>query len=243
MNAVAVVSFGQRRWQLDTGQSLTIGRSRACQLKLPDDDHLSRHAGSLQVLDDCVMIRNESRSKPLVLRPQVGEDRVVEPGEATTSRPLAVFSLLFTGSGGCAVSIEVGVFVSYVTTATGAAPPAPITKAPRTVVSPFEPTPAQRRVLLALCEPLLTCAGSAARPATYQEIGSRLNRSPQYIRNVIKVLRDSLDGHGFADVAPQEEDGLHQDFRLATAHWAIRNGRVTVAALGELPARHTPEGQ
>ncbi|MBO3753014.1 hypothetical protein J5X84_43815 [Streptosporangiaceae bacterium NEAU-GS5] len=76
-------------------------------MQLPDDEHLSRHAGSLIVLNDCVLIRNHSEHKPLVVRPSAGEDRVVEPGAATTSLSFPIFSIVFIGKGGSTVTVKV----------------------------------------------------------------------------------------------------------------------------------------
>ncbi|MEV0388483.1 hypothetical protein [Nonomuraea sp. NPDC050643] len=210
-----------------------MGRSRACDVRFPDDEHLSRRAGSLLVLNDCVLIRNDSRHKPLVIRPPAGEDRVVEPGAATTSLPFTVFSIVFAGHGGSTVTVRVD--ARSVTPPSGHRPGEAATRAPETVTSPIALTRAQRNVISALCEPLLVRAGPQAVPATYAQIGRRLGRRPQYIRNVVKSLRESLAGHGVPGLTMDDEDAAHDDFRWALARWAVRSAVVSAEDLHDLP--------
>lgn len=222
-----LVHFDGGLWVISAGDVLTFGRSRSCDIALADDDHLSRRAGSLRVLGDCVMVRNESSRKPLVLRPPVGEDRVAEPGAAITSLPFQTFDVLLTGTAGRVVTIRVD--AARLTphpydedpTATG----------PATRVEPIVLTGTQQRVLRALCAPLLTRSGRVAAPATYAEIGRLLNRRPQYIRNVVKSLRETLAGYGVEGLVRSAGAAAHEDFRGELARWAIRSGWVTSADL------------
>ncbi|MGI5272483.1 hypothetical protein ACQEUU_25230 [Nonomuraea sp. CA-218870] len=227
------VAFGGEQWRVARGQSLTLGRSRACEVRLPDDEHLSRRAGSLIVLNDCVLIRNDSGSKPLVVRPPAGEDRVVEPGAAITSLPFSVFSVVFAGRVGSTVTVRVD--ARSLTPGPGRSGGEAATRTPATVTSPMELTRRQRLVLAALCEPLLVRAGPQAVPATYTQIGRRLGRQPQYVRNVVKSLRESLSGHGIPGLTRDDEAFSHDDFRWALARWAVRAGVVGVEDLHELP--------
>ena len=223
------VAFQDRTWSLAVGQRLTVGRGSACQVRLPDDVHLSRYAGMLTVLDDCVLVRNVSRSKPLVLRPSVGEDRVVEPQAATTSLPFPQFAVVFAGQAGAAVAVAVDA-------RTLAPPQLPDDARSRTTLAtPVVLTPGQRRVLVSLCEPLLIRSGPQAAPATYAEIGHRLGRQPQYVRNVIKSIRETLSGHGIAGLAVEQPEGSHHDFRWELARWSVRSGWVDATDLRDLP--------
>jgi len=217
----ALIKFAGRQWTMPRGDWLTIGRSRSCTIQLPADDHLSRVAALLRVLEDCVLIRNESRRKPLVLRPPVGEDRVIEPGAATTSLPFGRFELILVGRDVVAVGVDV--------TRLARQPDrlAPTTRAPATAAEPIVLTGAQRRVLVALCAPMLTESGPRAQPATYAQIGQRLGRQPQYIRNIVKSLRESLSGYGVEGLTRDDSDSSHDDFRWALARWAIRSGWVS----------------
>src|SRR4051812_13390702 len=69
--AVRVTHRGTERLMV-RGEALTFGRGRDCAIRLPNDSHVSRTAGSITVLEDCVLIRNHSATKPFVLRPFVG---------------------------------------------------------------------------------------------------------------------------------------------------------------------------
>jgi hypothetical protein len=229
-----IIRFRGQAWNPVRGESLTIGRSRGCVLRLPDDDHLSRHAGTVHVLDDCVLVRNDSYHKPLVLRPLVGEDRVVEPRAATASLPYLEFSVLFVGRGGAVTAMEVD--ARALTTARRASAGV-VTRAPETVTRPLQMTPSQHLALVALCAPVLTRTGPDARPASYAEIGRRLGRQPQYIRNVLKSLRESLSGHGVPGLTDEDNFNQHDDFRWALARWALRSGWVDLDSLPALPAK------
>jgi hypothetical protein len=223
---VVTVRLGPEAWTIMAGELLTIGRSRACDVRLPDDDHLSRRAASLRPMDDFVLVRNLSTTKPLVLRPARGEDTVVEPGAAVTSLPHREFHLVLAGRGTSVVVIDVDTRLLTSPqlvddSATGS---------PDTVTAPMNLTPAQHRVLVALCEPLLTGQGADAAPATYAKIGERLERSPHYVRNVVKAIREGMAGHGVPgltmdDGSPAQAD----DFRWALARSALRNRWVTAA--------------
>ena len=223
--AYVLVYCEGRRWAVSVGDVLTLGRSNACEITLPDDDHLSRRAGSLRVLDDCVMVLNESSRKPLVLRPPFGEDRVIEPGAAVTSMPYQTFDVLLTGTAGRVVRIRVN--ANQIT-------PTPCPRdttvtGPATQVEPIRITQTQQRVLRALCAPMLIRSGAMAAPATYAQIGYLLNRRPQYIRNVVKSLREALAGYGVDGLVRAGGDAAPEDFRWELARWAIRSGWVTAA--------------
>ena len=229
--SVAVVRYVGDSWQLAPGGSLTFGRGSGCDIQLIDDRHLSRRAGALVGHDGYVVIRNDSSSKPVIVRPPAGEDRVIEPGAATTSLPLRHFEVILYGEGGVPVTLSVD---------TGP-PPDPPDWLPggsaSTVTAPIRLTPTQRRVLLALCEPMLTLRGPAARPATYSEIGQRLDLKQGYVRNVVKALRESLTGHGLAGLSEDAQDAAVDDFRRALAQWAVRSAWVSHDQLAELEGR------
>jgi len=220
-----LIDFDERQWILAIGEIATIGRSRSSTIQLLADTHLSRHAGSLRVLADCVLVRNESAHKPLALRPPSGEDRIVEPEAATTSLPFPRFELVLVASGTQVLSINVD--ASRLTP--DPLVPDPQTRAPATTAEPIQLSGAQRRILVALCRPLLSESGPRAVPATYADIGRRLDRQPQYVRNTLKALRETLSGYGVTGLTPDDDGPRHDDFRSALARWAIRGGWVTVA--------------
>jgi hypothetical protein len=234
-----VVASGARRWRLGRGERVTIGRSSSCAIQLPADEYLSRRAAALDVLEDCVLVRNLSGSKPLVLRPPLGEDRVVEPGAATTSLPFQAFTVVLAGRDG---AVQVRVDASGVTPAAGKVTGR--TRSAATAASPITFTPGQRRILVALCRPLLCESGSRARPATYAEIGAQLGLRPQYVRNVVKAIRDTLAGYGVAGLVTADAAAPNDDFRLSLAHWLLWTGLITAADLDEdVPAAHGHDEQ
>lgn len=236
----SAATFKNLSWPLLIGRDLVFGRSPECDIRLPPDPYLSRRAGTLRVLEDCILVRNDSSSKPIALRPPTGEDRLVEPGAATTSRPWPVFAVVLVG-GDDTYLIEIR---TPFTGLTGEAIGAPTT-APETITAPLTLTGAQRRVLTALAAPILLNQGDQAAPATYGDIAQRLGLQPGYVRNVLKSLRESLSGYGFSGLTGADNATEHQanDFRWALARWAIRSSWVTeddVYATPLTPAREKP---
>jgi hypothetical protein len=194
-------------------------------VRLPaEDGGLSRHAAVLSALDDFVLIRNVSSSKPFVLRPRTGEDQVVGPGAAVTSLPHRTFDVVLAGGLG---DVAVHIDASAITPAE--APAAAGTRSADTFTRPADLTPGQHRIAVALCRPLLTASGSAARPATYNEIADLLDLSPRYVRKVIGEIREGLTGHGIPGLAKEEGDAPNDDFRLPLARWALWSGWVSAA--------------
>jgi len=228
--AVRVTHHGTER-QLVRGDALTFGRGVDCTIRLPNDSHISRTAGSITVLEDCVLVRNHSATKPFVMRPVVGEDHVVEPGGAVTSLPHRRLQIVIAGMAGTAVHLDLD--VSGVTTAVGPSDCTPSTSDIVTTTTPFPLTPAQRKVVEALCAPMLSQRGADAAPATYQQIGTTLSLSPQYVRNVIQTVRETLTGHGVPDLVTDDPTRPGTDFRWSLARYAIRNGWVSTAAPDE----------
>ncbi|EFC86344.1 hypothetical protein [Parafrankia sp. EUN1f] len=217
---VVVLEHGGTRWRAGRGAEITVGRSSACTIKLPDDIYLSRHMASLRVLDDCVLVYNKSQSKPFSLRPPVGADRVIEPGAAVTSLPFSEFDIVLARQGGATATIHVDASaVTYDRRFFGAST---LSESRATIGGPLQLTPAQRDIIVELCRPLLTRCGSDARPATYQEIGARLNLSPRYVRNVITDIRQELSRRGVPELTDWE----------SLAHWMILNRVVTEHDLG-----------
>ncbi|GLY33594.1 hypothetical protein [Kineosporia sp. NBRC 101731] len=230
----AIVSHGTDRRVLLSGQELTIGRGTDAAIRVahrPTDEHVSRLTATLRTLDDCVLVQNCSRSKQLVLRPLVGTQRVLEPGAATTSMPFPEFLVVVTGRFGREYAVHVDV--------------RDLTPdRPRLVLDPVETvdgmaiglTVPQRRLLAALCEPLLTRTGSRAAPATYRQVGERVGRSPGYARTVLRRLREQLAAQGVAALVTFNLEKVYEDFRPALARWAINSGTITVADVQALDA-------
>jgi hypothetical protein len=247
-----VVDYGGRRRFVDVGDSLTIGRSQSCTVRLADPE-ISRQACLLRIDADFVMVFNQSAQKPLVIRPPVGEDRRVGPGAAAMSLPYPIFDVVFAGRDDEPVSVHVD--------ARGLGSPELPPVDPREeptrgaedlgLTSHRIPnlagrgpvrmqaallTPAQRIALVALCEPMLTHNGGQARPRSTTEIADRLGLKPDYARNVIKEVRHRLSDAGVPGLVSADGAAVGRtDLRLALARWAIEWGAVTVADLADLP--------
>jgi len=223
----AIITVGSYQQLLVLDDELTIGRGKTCGIRIandPSDDHVSRLTATLRTLEDCVLIRNESTTKQLVMRPLVGSERLIEPGAATTSLPYSEFFLIATGKFGR----EYAVHIDARDLAAHAHQPDVDPNTPSTVSRPpINLTRAQRRLLAALCEPLLTRTGPQASPATYRQIGQRVDQPPSSVRNVLKRLREQLAAQGVAAMVTYKIEKAPEDFRLPLAMWAIHTGTIT----------------
>jgi hypothetical protein len=90
---------------------------------------------------------------------------------------------------------------------------------------------AQRRYLAALCEPILTRAGTRNTPATYREIARRCGVSPKTVRHSLDALRQILSAeHGIPGLVhiegPEDEAPGAVSFLPALAAWAVHSGTV-----------------
>jgi hypothetical protein len=234
------------------GDSLTIGRSQSCAVRLVDPG-ISRQACLLRVDAELVMVFNQSAQKPLAIRPPVGEDRRVGPGAATTSLPYSTFDVVFSGRDDQPVSVHIdarGLGLPELPVPdprempTRGVDDAGLTNRKVPNMAGCRPartqaallTPAQRIALIALCEPMLTSNGAHARPRTAAELADRLGLRPHYARNVIKEVRYRLSEAGVPGLVPMEGAAVGwTDLRLALARWAVEWGAVTVADLTHLP--------
>ena len=216
-----VVSHGGRRWTFSAGELATFGRADRCTIPIGvADEHVSRHAGTLQVLDDCVLVRNESRTRPFAFAPTAGGPRRVEPGEAISSQPHDRFSVVVTGRFGDRYELRVD--ASEIVPA--GRPLARPTRLPRPTPGDVPLTPGELRLLAALCEPLLRGIDDGAGPATYRAVAVRTGQRPAYVATVFHDLRRQLADAGVPGPTSGEPDA---DLRGRLADWALRTGTVT----------------
>jgi hypothetical protein len=216
------------------------------------DPEISRHACLLQVQDGYVMVFNQSRLKPLAMRPPVGEDQRVGPSSALTSLPHRTFDLIFAEAYDESVCVHVDARAMTPPlpppSADGEEPTLSVVKSHLSTLAPNlagrRPartqaallTPAQRLALIALCEPMLTANGISARPRSSTELAERLVLRPDYARNIIKDVRHRLADAGVPGLIPTHPAAATRtDLRLALARWAIEQGAVTAADLTDLP--------
>ncbi|MCD5355201.1 hypothetical protein [Kineosporia mesophila] len=232
-----MISYRTDRRLLFVGQELTVGRGAGCGIRIahqPVDDHVSRMSATVRVLEDCVLVSNVSATKPLVLRPLVGGQRPLEPGAATTSMPFGEFFLVMTGRFGREYSVHVDVH-----DLPSARRPSPTGEGTTQTVDGggIRLTGVQRLLLTALCEPLLTRNGAHATVATYRQIGARVGRSPDYVRAVLRRLREQLAGEGVAALVAFQLEKAYADFRPALAYWAIHSGTISPSDVCALDAQ------
>jgi len=227
------VRFGERRWTLSPGRELTFGRDPGCDIRLgtePDDRLVSRRAGVLYLSDGRVHVRNDSATREIYLVPIPGRELAVRPGMAAglPDRPV---HLVLLGRHGARYEVVMR---------SGPAP-APDVKLP-TTSSRGRPTvaragalaPREERMLVALCEPMLTLAGEDARPATYAAIGKRLHVGAEYVRRCLGELRERLANEDGMPRLRGDHAGDGSDYREALATWALDSGTVTSASLALL---------
>lgn len=223
--ATVVVTHGGRRWTFAAGDLASFGRADTCTIRVaPLDDAVSRHAGTLQVLEDCILVRNESRTRPFSLAPAAGGRRRVEPGEAMSSLPHDRFSVVLTGRFGDRYELRVDAS-EIIPTQRPARPGAGgLARHAAPADGDVHLTSAELRLLAALCEPLLRGRGDDAAPATYRAIAVRTGARPAHVATVFHGLRRQLTAAGTLVAAGREPDA---DVRGRLAEWALRTGRVT----------------
>lgn len=82
IDAEVTISFGERRWRLPQGESLSFGRSQACTVCFdPDDNGVSRQAGVVQAIQGIWWVVNRSSSKTLSIIDDLGLRKVLAPGQ------------------------------------------------------------------------------------------------------------------------------------------------------------------
>lgn len=221
------VRYGQLRWSLGDGGSLSVGRQSGCDIRVgsaspgPEDLGVSRRAATLSYAQGRVWIRNDSATQAVYVRPCVGAEHVLDRRGDIVS--VAAESL--------DVVIE-GQVLTYrlVVELTGEAP-IPGYEEPETV-SPVTRaalplTARERQLLTAVCEPLLVPSAHRARPASYREAAARLGLSEHTVRNQLDELRNRLAQMGIPGLfGPEAKDAL--------ARYAVRSCSITVAHIDGL---------
>jgi len=106
----ALVHLGSRRWLLHPGQTISFGRGSPCDIRLahdPVDEHVSRRAGVVEHQGEDLVVRNESATRRLIVKPARGPERVLRPGEAITCLPHREFLVAIDGRDGGHYVIQV----------------------------------------------------------------------------------------------------------------------------------------
>ncbi|MFG1923262.1 hypothetical protein [Cryptosporangium sp. NPDC048952] len=223
MGQPVTVHHERRLYPITHGEELILGRGRNCQIRLahePEDTRVSRTAGSFSLLPDAVLVRNLSATRELYLVAAQTPDRVLEPHSATTSLPHLTFDLVVVGN--CGRRYPLRVDASRLTaTSTFRHPSRASTGEKLTTpgIADLNLTPARRRLLAALCGPLLD---GKDEPATYREIAVQLGLNAGHVRNSLREVREMLADAGVPGMVAATADAS-PDLRIALARWAIRN--------------------
>ena len=219
------VRHGDVARQLAPGEEMTFGRGLHVDLRLaadPPDLLVSRRAGLIRCLPDAVLVSNVSSRGTLRLSASGAPSREIGPGEAITSEPHRTFRVTVVGNYGRTYDLDVD---ARALPTPGVALAAVVPGPDQTVAtSPIELSATQRRVLSALCAPLLKTVGAPANPASAREIGAALGLQPNYVRNVLKEIREELSSYGVPGLVSDGPPHPGEDFRLPLALWAIRYG-------------------
>jgi hypothetical protein len=238
-----------REWLLVLGDVLTFGRGGDRDIRFghdPVDDYVSQEAGALIAADDGLLVRNDSRTQTLWLIAYPGPQKQVDPGEMIGTMPHARARVIVPGRYGVIYTIHLdmrGLSASEGRTqlpVPSASPEPVIVDRLPTRSGPSTLTPRERRLLAALCEPLLIFAGPDAVPATYAEIAQRTGGTKHAVRNTLYNLRDRLSTVDGIPGLRQEGDydDREGDYRLALARWALASKTTTEADLSLLGPRH-----
>jgi hypothetical protein len=222
--AVALVLHEDERLSLAEGESLSVGRQSGCDLRIgsvdrgPEDLGVSRRAATISHAQGRLWVRNDSTTLPVYVRPSLGQECVLERRGDMVSFAEPVVDVALEGQIKLyRIRIELP-FAAGVTADAGPATVAPATR------SRLPLTDRERRLLVALCEPLLRGAARAARPASYKEVAERVGLSDHTVRNALDALRERLIAIGIPGmVGPDAKDNL--------ARYAVRSGSVTPADL------------
>jgi len=214
-----LVRHDGRTWRLVSGGTLTFGRGTDVDVTLahePPDLRVSRHTGTLRHLIDTVLIINTSSRGLLTVMADGAATREISPGEAITCDPQRRFRVGVVGEFGTTYEVD----VDATSLPDQGSDNRPSGGAGTVMFTRYDLTPGQRRVLAALCAPLL--AGEA-RSATAREIAQELNLRPNYVRNVLKDTRERLAGQGVPGLLGEDNPQAVEALRHALAQWAIRN--------------------
>ena len=236
--AQSAVRFGSQIWRLDTGSSVTFGRSGDCDIVIPrqgKDLLVSRRAGRLTAVDGGLLLSNESMRNSVFMRAIPGPEIEIKPLTTVGTMPFSRCRIVIFGSDTARYVLEITCGIGEGSSAskallseTGA------TGEPTTFGYWRMDIPdAQRRYLAALCEPILTGVGARTAPATYNEIAQRCGVSRKTVRNSLDALRQQLSSEcgipGLVHLSDsnQEAPGT-TNFLSALAAWAVHSGTITL---------------
>lgn len=213
--------------ELYEGDQRTLGRSRGCDIQIgggdgePEDLGVSRSAATAFVRDGRVWVRNDSSSQPVYLVPEVGPTRVLEHKDEIASLPGRRMTVQLRGR---VRTHEVQLEAEGAARPEG---PSPDPDGPATQYL-LDFTPAERRILAALCEPLLVQRGDKAKPASYAKAAERLYLSRSRVENCVADLVKKFASAGIPGLeGPEAKDNL--------CRYSVRTGSIGAKDLDLIP--------
>lgn len=210
------------------GGEVRLGRSSSCEVQVgtpdadgtPEDLGVSRQAASVSYRDGRIWVRNDSASQPVYLVPATGPTRMLEGMGEIASLPDDTVTIQFRGR------IRTHDVQVELATPSPAAPPSFEATEPATQYL-LEFTKAERRILTALCEPLLVDRGDKAKPASYAQAAERIFLSRSRVENCVSDLVRKFAGAGVPNLeGPEAKDNL--------CRYAVRSGSINQADLALL---------
>jgi len=230
---VSIVRLAGRTWLLAPGDELSFGRGPDRDIRFayePEDDWVSRRAGTLVGLTDGVLIRNDSRTQGLVLQAFPGPEMPIGPQVTLGTRPFEQLRLVVPGRHGGRYALIID--TRRLRGGEPAAEPAVVPPSTPPTNPAARLTPRELRLLTALCEPMLTLAGEAAVPATYREVATRVGQTAASVRTCLDALRHRLtEQDGIPGLRGDPEQPERGDYRLPLVRWALQSATVTRAHL------------
>ena len=246
----AAVRHSEACWQLSKGERLLAGSAAKCQIRFGHhprpDAMVAPLAVELVAWEDVVLIRNTSATQPVYVRVFPGPERLVEPGEVFA--PVrARYDIVVLGTsadfGHATVEhvLQVDAAPLRAQAVCGDRPGSDhrVIDLRTPAVAPGSEmlTRADRRMLAALCEPVLIYAGPIALPRTAEQIARRLQTSSGYVYNRLRQIRIKLATAGVPGLVDGRPEGTRsgdRDFAQPLAAWAIRAQVVTTDTVQEI---------
>lgn len=223
----AVVRYNGLQVRIEEGESVVVGRRSTCDVRVgspepgPEDLGISRRAATVSLAQGRMWVTNDSTSQAVTVCPATGATHILDGRGDTVSLTDAELDLIIEGR---VLTYRISIERSYV-------PKPDVEDEPPTEAPPTQSalplSERERRVLTAICEPLLVSSTRNGRPATYGEASARLHLAKHTVKNQMDALREKLICLGVPGISGA-------DAKDALARYAVRCGSVTRADLGLL---------
>ncbi len=230
---IARIAHGGRTLEVREGGEVRVGRGSTSDVVVgaagpdgsPEDLGVSRSAATVSVREGRLWVRNDSTSQPLYLVPATGSTRVLEGQDEIASLPGDEVTIQFRGR----IRTH-DVQVELLGEPTEDEEPTTSAGMVDGTATQYllEFTPAERRILTALCEPLLVDRGDKAKPASYAQAADRVYLSRSRVENCVADLVKKFAAAGVPNLeGPEAKDNL--------CRYAVRSGSISSTDLEHIP--------